>query len=262
MSTLPPIVPPIAPERNYNRGLSVAAAFRWLASGWRDFGTQTGLSVLYGIGVLLVSYAIILGMRLFGWDQILFPALAGFMVVGPIIAVGLYEKSRRLAVGEQVTLSRMLFVKARSGGQIVFVGALLMLLMMVWMRAAIIIYALFFGMRPFPGLDHIVMMLLTTPVGWAMLVVGTLVGALFAAFSFSISVFSVPMLLDKNVDALTALGTSMVLVWNNLPVMICWGLIVATLFAVCIVTGLLGLVIVFPLLGHASWHAYEAMQES
>ncbi len=261
MPTLPPIVPPLAPAKNFNRNLPIGAAFGWLGWGWRDLFTQPGPSLAYGVGVLLMSYGVIYGMSLFGWEQVLFPALAGFVVVGPIVATGLYEKSRRLARRKPVGLASMIFVRAKSGGQILFIGALLMLLMLVWMRAAVIIYALFFGVRPFPGLDETVVMLLTTPVGWAMLVVGTLIGALFAALSFSISIFAVPMLLDENVDAMTAMGTSMVLVWNNLPVMICWGLIVASLFAICVITGLLGLVIVFPLLGHASWHAYEAVRE-
>ena len=98
--------------------------------------------------------------------------------------------------------------------------------MLLWMRAAVIIYALFFGLRPFPGLDHIAGMLFTTPIGWSMLVVGTVVGGLFAAFSFAISAFSIPMLLNERLDAFTAMGTSMALVWNNLPVMLTWGAIV------------------------------------
>lgn len=261
MNILPPVVPPLNPAKNYNRNLSVLAVFDWLTAGWSDLMTRPMLSLAYGIGVLLISFGIVTGMWFFGWVQILFPALAGFMIVGPIISIGLYEKSRALARGERVGLGGMIFVKAESGGQILFVGALLMLLMMVWMRAAIIIYALFFGVRPFPGLDHLVAMLLTTQTGWLMLMVGTLVGALFATLSFSIGVFSVPMLLDRNVDAMTALGSSMVLVWNNRPVMICWGAVVAVLFALCIATGLLGLVFIFPLLGHASWHAYEAIRE-
>src|SRR3546814_9958747 len=104
-------------------------------------------------------------------------------------------------------------------------------------------------------------MLFTQPVWWAMLIVGTAIGCLFAAFSFAISVFSIPMLLDRRVDALTAMGTSMALVWNNLHPMIVWGAIVMALFAVCAVTGLLGLIVIFPLLGHATWHAYAAMTE-
>ena len=123
---------------------------------------------------------------------------------------------------------------------------LLCLLMLLWMRAAVIIYALFFGLLPFPGLDHIAAMLFTTPIGWALLIVGSVVGALFAAFSFAISAFSIPMLLDERVDALTAMGTSMALVWNNLPVMLAWGAIVLALFLLSLATGLLGLIVVFP----------------
>ena len=131
-------------------------------------------------------------------------------------------------------------MRPASGGQILFTGVLLCLLMLLWMRAAVIIYALFFGLLPFPGLDHVAPMLFTTPTGWAMLIVGSAVGALFAAFSFAISVFSVPMLLEERVDALTAMGTSMALVWNNLPVMLTWGAIVLVLFLLSLATGLLG----------------------
>jgi len=128
------------------------------------------------------------------------------------------------------------------------------------MRAAVIIYALFFGLHPFTGLDHIASVLFTTPTGWAMLIVGGLVGGLFAAFSFAISVFSIPMLLNERLDAFTAMGTSMALVWNNLPVMLTWGAIALVLFIAGLVTGMLGLIIVFPLLGHATWHAYKAIR--
>jgi uncharacterized membrane protein len=133
--------------------------------------------------------------------------------------------------------------------------------MLLWMRAAVIIYALFFGLRPFPGLDHIVPMLFTTPVGWAMLLVGGAVGGLFAAFSFAISAFSIPMLLSERIDAFTAMGMSTALVWNNLPVMLVWGAIVLVLFLACLATGLLGLIVVFPVLGHGTWHAYRTMRQ-
>ncbi len=96
--------------------------------------------------------------------------------------------------------------------------------------------------------------------GWAMLLAGIIVGGLFAAFSFAISAFSVPMLLDEKSDAFTAMGTSMALVWNNLPVMLAWGAIVVALFLLSAVTGLLALIVVFPLLGHATWQAYKAVR--
>lgn len=242
------------------RHLPASAAFGWLAAGWRDLWNTPVPSLLYGLLVFAVSAGVIGGLFWLRMDYILFPALAGFMCVGPLLAVGLYQKSRDIEAGRPVSLKRMILVKAPSGGQIWFAGALLCLLMLLWMRAATIIYALFFGLRPFPGLEDITAMLTGTPVGLAMLGVGTLVGGLFAAFSFAISCFGIPRLLDEDVDAFTALGSSISMVSHNLPVMLMWGLIVMVLFGLALATGLVGLILIFPLLGHATWHSYKAIR--
>ena len=120
----------------------------------------------------------------------------------------------------------MIFVRPASGYQAVFLGLILLLLFLLWQRAAVLLYALHIGVRPFPGFDEILPMLFTTWFGWSLLIAGTLVGAIFAAFAFAISVFSVPMMLEERTDALTAMGISMALVWNNLAVMLVWGAIV------------------------------------
>jgi uncharacterized membrane protein len=258
--TIPAVMPRVPRDGGLNKRYAPSVAGQWLAAGWRDLVAQPAPSLLYGLGVFIVSAAIVFGIVALGWDYILFPALAGFMVVGPLLAVGLYEKSRRLAADTEVDLAAMVLVRPAAGGQLLFTGFLLCGLMLLWMRAAVIIYALFFGLLPFPGLSHITAMLLTTPTGWALLVVGTLVGALFAAFSFAVSAFSVPMMLEERVDSLTAMGTSMQLVWNNLRVMLAWGAIVLALFVLSLATGLLGLIVVFPLLGHGTWHAWRAIR--
>lgn len=260
MTTIPATVPPLPRDKKWHRKLAPSAAFGWLKAGFYDLSINSSASLSYGLLVFLISASIIGGLFAFGWDYFLFPALAGFMVVGPVLAIGLYEKSRLIAEGKPVSLARMIAVKPKSGGQILFTGVLLCLLMLLWMRAAVIIYALFFGLRPFPGLNHIAPMLFTTPEGWAMLVVGSAVGGLFAAFSFAISAFSIPMLLNEKVDALTAMGSSMAFVWNNLPVMLVWASIVLVLFLFSLATGLIGMIVVYPLLGHGTWHAYRAMR--
>jgi uncharacterized membrane protein len=260
MVIVPPVVPPLPVEKPYARKLAAGAPFDWLRAGWRDLSTNPAPSLLYGLFVFVLSALIIGGLTAFGWDYALFPAIAGFLVFVPTLAIGLYSKSWALERGDPVTLRDMLLPRAQAGGQVLFTGALLCGVMLLWLRAAVIIYAIFFGVQPFPGLDYIAAMLFTTPIGLAMLVVGTLVGGLFAAFSFAISAFSIPMMLDQRVDALTAMGTSWALVVNNLRVMLVWAVIVLALFLLSVATGLLGLIIVFPWLGHATWHAYRAVR--
>lgn len=241
------------------RKLPALAGFRWLVLGWRDFWRGPATSLVYGVGVYVLSVAFVWTLFEFGRDYILFPALAGFLIVAPFLAIGLYEKSRALGEGRQLDLASMLHTRPRAGAQVFFAGLLLCLLMLLWTRAAVLVWALFFGVTAFPGLDNVIGILIGSAYGWTMVAVGTLIGGLFAAFAFSISVFAVPMMLDRRVDALTAMGTSMKLVWNNLPVMIGWGAIVSILFALCVATGLLGMIVIFPLLGHATWHAYLAI---
>jgi uncharacterized membrane protein len=262
MTIIPSVSPPLPTRNRWVRSLKSGDPFAWLTQGWRDLLDQPAMSIVYGLIIFLISIALVGTLIASGRDYILFPAFAGFMVVGPILAVGLYEKSRRIEEKLPLSWANIFFVKPRSGGQILFTGVLLCLLMMVWMRAAVLIYALFFGLLPFPGLNHIVPMLFTTNVGWAMLLVGTAVGGLFAAFAFAISAFSIPMLVNEPVDALTAMGSSMALVWNNLRVMLIWAVIVLALFLVSLATCMLGLIVIYPLLGHATWHAYRAVEPS
>lgn len=242
------------------RHLPSAAALRWLRMGWRDLWTDPLPSLLYGACVVVASWLFIVYMFESGRDYFLFPALAGFLIIGPLVASGLYLKSRVIESGRRATLRSMLAVRPMAGAQVFFTGMMLTMLMLLWMRAAVLVYALFFGVMPFPGIDHVTHMLVATPTGWAMLVVGSLIGALFAGFGFAISVFSIPMLLDRRVDAMTAMGVSMSIVWNNLRPMLAWGAMVMFLFAVSVGTGLLGLIIIFPLLGHATWRAYSDMR--
>jgi uncharacterized membrane protein len=244
-----------------NKHLPWTATLTWLSEGWRDLWTNPLPSLAYGLAIAVASLALVAGLVYLGWDYILFPMIAGFFVVGPALASGLYEKSRLLAAGEPVSLARLLFPGRGTTGHILFIGLVLTMLLLLWLRAAVLIYALFFGFRPFPGLEHIAPMLFTTPLGLTMLAVGTVVGGLFAALSFAISVLSVPMLLDRKVDAFTAMGLSISTVWQNLPVMIAWGVAVLALALIGVATGMVGFIVIFPLLGHASWHVYAAMRD-
>ncbi len=242
------------------RNFPPSAALGWLGAAWRDFVASPGPSLAYGIVVSAVSALFVWAMIVLRWDYLLFPALAGFMIVGPIIAIGLYEVARAREEGRKLSLGESIHVHPYSLAQVFFAGALLCMLLLLWMRAAVLIYALFFGYRNFPGLDDLVPLLVGTPPGWGMIVTGSFVGALFAAFAFAASVFSVPMLVRERIDVLTAIGTSISMVWNNLPVMIAWGAIVLVLFVISVATAFVGLIIVFPLLGYGTWHAYRSIR--
>lgn len=258
--TIPKVVPPLPRPNQRARNLPWRTAFDWLRAGWSDLWTDPVPSLLYGLAVFAVSAAVVWGLFQFRYEYALLPALAGFLVVGPLIANGLYEKSRRIEAGERVSLASMAFVRMRSGYQALFMGVLLLGLFMLWQRAAVLIYALFFGLVQFPGTDELMPMLFLTPTGWGLLLTGSVIGALFAAFAFAISVFAVPMLLTERTDALSAMGISMAMVWANLPVMIAWGAIVVVLFLLSVATGFLGLIITFPVLGHATWRAYRGLR--
>jgi uncharacterized membrane protein len=125
------------------RHLPISAAFTWLRAGWGDLTSQPGSSLVYGFAVFLVT-AILAGTLLVsGWDYILFPAIAGYMIVAPVLAIGLYGKSRALAEGKRLSLSGMVMIRPVAGAQVFFTGLLLCLLMLLWMRAAVLLYALF-----------------------------------------------------------------------------------------------------------------------
>ncbi|WP_417317177.1 DUF2189 domain-containing protein [Emcibacter sp.] len=260
MTSLPKTLPPLPRNHRWKRELPVRIINTWLHNGWNDFRKSPGSSLLYGFTIYLVSLAIVFGLFYLKLDYILFPVFSGFLIVGPTIAIGLYEKSRRLASKDPIKFTSLVFVKPRSGGQILFAGVLLALLMLLWLRAAVILYALFFGLLPFQGLNEIAPQLFHTSAGWSLMVTGSLVGGLFAAFAYAISVFSLPMLMNEKTDALSAMGASLALVWNNLPVMLAWGAVVLALFLVSIVSGFIGLIVIFPLLGHATWHAYRTFR--
>ncbi|SDY94240.1 DUF2189 domain-containing protein [Citreimonas salinaria] len=261
-SAIPKVVPPLPRPNAKARNLPKRTAFEWLGAGWSDFRTNPLPSLFYGLAVFLVSAFVVWGMFRFEVDYFFLPALSGFLVLGPLIATGLYEKTRRLEEGKRTTLGGMVFVKPASTYQAVFLGLLLLLLFMLWQRAAFLLYALHMGVRPFPGFDQILSLIFTTWIGWSLLITGTIIGGLFAAFAFAISVFAAPMMLEERTDALTAMGISLALVWNNLGVMLVWGGIVVALFALSLLTGLLGFIVVFPVLGHATWHAYRAIRVS
>lgn len=229
-----------------------------LRRGWEDFKAQPShlafIALIYPVaGVLLahltVSYNIF---------PMLFPLLGGFALLGPFAAIGLYEISRRRERGLDSSWEHA-FALLRSSaiGQIALLGAMLTGLFLAWLFSAWLIYR---GMLALPAdisTADFLRTVFTTFDGWLMVVVGNSVGLLFAILAFSISVVAFPQIIDRRVDVATAVRTSIAAVEQNPRVMMIWGLMVTGLLVLGCLPMLVGLIVVMPVLGHATWHLYR-----
>ncbi|MEC9165650.1 MAG: DUF2189 domain-containing protein [Pseudomonadota bacterium] len=184
------------------------APWQWLAAGWRDMRQAPVASLLYGVIAAIISVLLISALIGFDMGYLVLPLTAGFMLVGPFLAVGLYDISWRLETGDPHGL--LPAVRRRGAGptQLALVGLLLMLILLAWWRLAMLIYALFFGLAPFPGLAESVNLLFFTADGLTMLAVGTAVGGVIACAVFAAAAFSIPMLLARYIDAISAIIAS------------------------------------------------------
>ncbi|MEH2530481.1 putative membrane protein [Bradyrhizobium sp. AZCC 1588] len=233
-----------------------------LRLGWEDFSAMPSHAV-----VLCVIYPV-LGIFLFrmvlGYSvlPLLFPLAAGFALIGPFAAIGLYELSRRRERGEEVGAWDALSVlRAPALGAMVELGVLLLVLFGAWIGAANAIYVSIFGHAPAASIPDFATRVLTTPDGWSLIIVGCGVGFLFAVAALCVSVVSFPLMLDRHATAIDAIRTSLRVVMKNPVEMAGWGLIVAALLVLGSLPVFVGLAVALPLLGHATWHLYRKVVE-
>jgi uncharacterized membrane protein len=232
------------------------APWAWLAAGWRDMWQAPALSLSYGAIFALAAAALVLALWHAGAQSLFLAFAGGFLLIGPLVAVGLYEASRRLARGETVRLSDVASAGFGARGQLAFFGAVLLFVFLLWLQLAILLLMLFLGTTAPPQPSEFLQALLFTPRGLGLLAVGTLVGGVIAALVFAMSAVAVPLLLVAHVDAISAARASIAAVVRNPKPLALWAALIVVIMAAGFATLLVGLAIAFPLIGHATWHAY------
>jgi len=238
--------------------VSIDAPWNWLAQGYRDMLRAPSVSLAYGAIFTAISLLVLLVLAFSGAVSLVLPLAGGYLLIAPLIAVGLYETSRRLSEGEKVALSDAISFSVRSPGQLAFMGVFLLIIYFIWLDLAFLLFMLFHGPSAF-RLENLTLDLLLTTGGVVMLVIGTIAGGMLALLVFSISAISIPMLMRRKVDAVTAALTSMRAVVLNPYPMLLWAVLIAGMMAFAFATLFIGMVVIFPLIGHATWHAYREL---
>jgi len=231
-----------------------------LRQGWEDFQDKRGDLVFIGvIYPLVVLFAIMVASRA-SILPLLFPLLAGSVLFSPPLASGFYELARRREQGQDARWRHFLdVVRGPSAASLLDLTSVTAMLFLAWIAAAWFIYNATVGTlgpQAVSSVGAFLNAVFATSEGWSMIVIGNLVGLCFAIVALAISVVSFPMIVDKNVNWGVALRTSVRVAWNNPVTVAAWGLIVVALLILGALPGLVGLAVVLPLLGYATWHLY------
>ena len=245
-------VPEAPPPISLNK-LRFADPLDWLVLGWRDFKRCPGIGLFYGGCFMVMGWAL---LKVYETAPAYVMALsAGFLLMGPFLCLGLYRASQRLEQGQKPDLGDSLLAWDTRTGTLAIFGFVLLVLEMLWGRATLVIFAVSFdGMPDLRGS----LLALTNPENLGFIVAWVGVGAVFAGLIYAISVVSIPMILHRQTDAITAGLTSLRLVLTQTPVMLFWGALITVLVVLALLPWFAGLLVVGPIVGHASWHAYRA----
>ncbi|MCX7145350.1 MAG: DUF2189 domain-containing protein [Sulfuritalea sp.] len=240
------------------RRIGLGAPLKWLRQGWADLWRQPAASLFYGVAIA-VTGAVILGVTA-DLAFLFAAAITGFLLVAPMLLAGLYELSRRYLANEPATLADSMVAWKRNPSALVSFGLLSILAGTVWQVISIVIIAVFYKGKALGPLAMMIEVVIN-PQHYLMFFIYIGVGGLLAAVVFALSVVSMPMLVDRRCDLLCALATSVNAVAENPLPLALWAVIIMLLSGLGFATALVGLVLVMPWLGHASFHAYKDLVE-
>ena len=244
------------------RTIGLSDLLEALRLGWEDFKAVPTHAI--NLCMIYPVLGLVLARTVLGYSvlPLLFPLAAGFALLGPFAALGLYELSRRREAGEPASVwDAFEVLRSPSFGAMLGLGTLLFALFVTWVATAQAIYVAAFGYQAAAGIPDFVGRVLTTPAGWWLIVVGCGTGFLFALVALCVSVVSFPLMLDRHAGALDAMVTSLRAVAQNPAPMAIWGLIVAASLGIGFFLLLVGLAFVVPILAHATWHLYRKVVE-
>jgi len=230
--------------------------WEWLAKGWKDLRRAPTFSLSYGGVFMVVSWLLTLGLMSENAFFIVPPLAAGFFLIAPLLGIGLYEISCTLEHGGEVRFCNALTAWKRNEVHLSAMALVLVLVMLFWMLAAILVFALLYD-QPVPTWENFVPVVFLSAQSPLFLFSGIAVGGLIAAFAFTISAITVPMLMDRRVDVFTAIQTSVQAVRTNWQAMALWASLIVMFVGIGLVTFYIGLIVTMPLVGHATWHAYR-----
>jgi len=229
-----------------------------LALGWADFRRAPLFGMFFGATYAVGGIVLVTSVIYFDMVWLIYPLIIGFALIGPFIATGLYETSRRLENHQTLTWGGILAAVWRQHRrELGWMAFVMLFIFWVWMYQVRTLVAVFFGFGGFATLQGFVEAVFTTPNGLTFLFVGHIVGAIISMVLFTLTVVSCPLLLEREVDIVTAIITSIRAVAASPLVMLCWGVFVVLAVILSALPGFVGLLIVLPVLGHATWHLYK-----